>query len=260
MRFDRVWEIAKKDMASVRKYRYVLYGVVAMPLIFAIIIPFATIYPVISTDISSGGDIPPFIPSGMDIRQATVIGMTNMAVIMFMILPAFIPSVIASYTFVGEKINKQLEPLLATPTTDAELLIGKGLGALIPAIAVTLVSFVGMTLVVDFLTFPLFGYLLLPDLLSVVVLVVYCPLVALLSTFWCVFVSSKVSDMRAAMQLGPVAIVPILGFYFMFLSGSLTLDWVTLLAYALILALASLGLFVLSKATFQREEILTKWK
>ncbi|MFH1821976.1 MAG: ABC transporter permease, partial [Methanobacteriota archaeon] len=197
---------------------------------------------------------------GMDPKQAMVIGMTNMAVIMFMILPAFVPSVIASYTFVGEKINKQLEPLLATPTTDAELLVGKALGALVPAMAVTFASFAGMVLVVDFLAFPLFGYLLLPNLLSIVVLLVYCPLVALLSTSWCVFISSKVSDMRAAMQLGPVAIVPILGFYFLFLSGLLVLDWLTLLTYALILALASLGLFALSKATFKREEILTKWK
>ncbi|MFH1821135.1 MAG: hypothetical protein ABH852_01660 [Methanobacteriota archaeon] len=260
MRFDRVWEIAKKDMASVRKYKYVLYGIVVMPLIFAIIIPFATIYPVMNTEISPGNNIPPFITPGMDPKQAMVIGMTNMAVIMFMILPAFVPSVIASYTFVGEKINKQLEPLLATPTTDVELLIGKALGALVPSMAVTLASFAGMVLVVDFLTFPLFGHLLLPNPLSIVVLLIYCPLVALLSTFWCVFISSKVSDMRAAMQLGPVAIVPILGFYFLFLSGLLVLDWLTLLVYALILALASLGLFTLSKATFQREEILTKWK
>jgi ABC-2 type transport system permease protein len=258
MRFDRVWEIAKKDMASVRKYRYVLYGIVGLPLLFAIVIPFATIYPMLTGDIS--GSLPPFIPGGMDVRQALVLGMTNMAVIMFMILPAFVPSVIASYTFVGEKINKQLEPLLATPTTDTELLVGKGLGALVPAIAVTFASFVGMTLVVDILTFPLFGYLLLPNLLSVVVLFIYCPLVALLSTSFCIFISSKVSDMRAAMQLGPVAIVPILGFYFLFLSGLLTLDWLTLLAFALILAAASIGLFALSKATFRREEILTKWK
>ncbi len=260
MRFDRVWEIAKKDMASVRKYKYVLYGIIVMPLLFAIVIPISTLSPILAADIPSGGNLPVIVPPGMDVRQAMVIWMSNMAVIMFMILPAFVPSVIASYTFVGEKVNKQLEPLLATPTTDAELLIGKGLGALVPAMAVSFASFAGMIVVVDFMTFPVFGYLLLPNLLSLVVLLVYCPLVALLSTSWCVFVSSKVSDMRAAMQLGPVAIIPVLGFYFLFLSGLLALDWLVLLAYALVLALASLGVFALSKATFRREEILTKWK
>lgn len=259
MRFDRVWEIAKKDMASVRKYKYVLYGIIVMPLLFAIVIPFATIYPMLTADVSAGS-MPIIPPPGMDLRQAMVAWMSNMAVIMFMILPAFVPSVIASYTFVGEKINKQLEPLLATPTTDSELLIGKGLGALVPAMVVTFASFAGMIAVVDFLTFPLFSYLLLPNPLSMAVLLVYCPLVALLSTSWCVFVSSKVSDMRAAMQLGPVAIIPILGFYFLFLSGLVTLDWLVLLVYALVLVLASLGVFALSKATFKREEILTKWK
>ncbi len=259
MRFDRVWEIAKKDMSSVRKYRYVLYGVIALPLIVGVILPFVTVYPMLTADFS-GGSPPPFVTPGMDPRQAAVIAMTNMSVIFFMILPAFVPSVIASYTFVGEKINKQLEPLLATPTTDTELLIGKGLGALVPAMAVTLVSFVGMTIIIDVLTFPLFDYLLMPSLFAAIVLLVYCPLVALLSTSVSVFVSSKVSDMRAAMQLGPVAIVPILGFYFMFLSGLVTLDWPTYLAFALFMAAASLGTFALSKATFRREEILTKWK
>ncbi len=44
------------------------------------------------------------------------------------------------------------------------------------------------------------------------------------------------------------------------LGGILALDGVTLTLYALILAAAGFGLFALSKATFRREEILTKWK
>jgi ABC-type transport system involved in multi-copper enzyme maturation permease subunit len=260
VRADRVWEIAKKDMASVRKHKYVLYGLIGMPLIFVILIPLTSIYPVMSAEVPSAGELPPFAPAGMPYKQAMVLGLVNMTVLMFMILPDFIPSVIASYTFVGEKVNRQLEPLLATPTSDSELLIGKGLGAFMPAMAVTLVSFVGLMLVVDLLTFPLFGYLLLPNLLSVVVLFVYCPLVALLSVSLCVFISSKVTDVRAAMQLSAIAIFPVLAFYFLFLSGVISLDWSTLAVFALVLGLASMGLFYLSKATFRREEILTKWK
>ncbi|MGC8817153.1 MAG: ABC transporter permease subunit [Candidatus Hadarchaeum sp.] len=260
MKFDRIWEIAKKDMASVRRYRYVLYGLVVMPLIFAIVVPVVSLLPILNAESLSGGELPPFATPGYSLKQATVMGMVSMLSLFFMFIPAFVPSVIASYTFVGEKINKQLEPLLVTPTTDSELLLGKALGAFLPAVGVTFASFVGMVVLVDLLTFPLFGFLLLPNLISLTILFIYCPLIAILSVSVSVFISSKVNDVRAAMQLSGVTTVPVLGFYFLFLGGFLRLDWVELALFAALLIFADLGLIYLSKRTFQREEILTKWK
>ncbi|MEM4188440.1 MAG: ABC transporter permease subunit [Candidatus Hadarchaeum sp.] len=259
MRFDRIWEIAKKDMASVRRYKYVLYGLVVMPLIFAIVVPIASILPILSSGELSG-ELPPFATPGYDLKQATIMGLISMLSLFFMFIPAFVPSVIASYTFVGEKINRQLEPLLATPTTDSELLLGKALGAFLPAVGVTFASFAGMVALVDFLTFPIFGYPLLPNLLSLVVLFIYCPLIAILSVSVSVFISSKVNDVRAATQLSGVTTIPVLGFYFLFLGGFLRLNWVELAVFAALLIFADLGLYYLSKMTFRREEILTKWK
>lgn len=260
MKSDRVWEIAKKDMASVRKHKYVLYGLIGIPLIFAIIMPLISISSIMSAEAPSENELPPFVQPGIAPKQAVVMGLVNMVILMFMFLPAIIPATIASYTFVGEKVNRQLEPLLATPTSDFELLVGKGLGAFVPAMAATLASFAGLVVVVDLLTFQLFGYLLLPNLLSAVVLLVYAPLVCILSISWCIFISSRVSDVRAAMQLGVLGIVPVFAFYFLFMGGIISLEWSTLIAFGLMLALASAGLFFLSKATFRREEILTKWK
>src|SRR5438874_11313094 len=60
--------------------------------------------------------------------------------IVFLLLPIFIPSVLASYAIVGEKRERTLEPVLATPIRTWELLLGKILGALAPALAITLVS------------------------------------------------------------------------------------------------------------------------
>jgi hypothetical protein len=62
------------------------------------------------------------------------------------------------------------------------------------------------------------------------------------------------------MQLGVVGAVPVLAFFFLFTGGIVSLEWVTLVVFGLVLALASTGLFFLSKATFKREEILTRWK
>ncbi|MBC7219505.1 MAG: ABC transporter permease [Hadesarchaea archaeon] len=259
MRFDRIWEIAKKDIASVRRYKYVLYGLVVMPLIFAFVVPVVSLVPILGSE-NLSGELPPFAPPGYSPKQAMILWMVSMFSLFFMFIPAFVPSVIASYTFVGEKINKQLEPLLATPTTDSELLLGKALGAFLPAVGVTFASFFGMVVLVDALTFPIFGYPLLPNLISLVVLFVYCPLIAILSVSVSVFISSKVNDVRAATQLSGVTVFPVLGFYFLFIGGFLRLDWVELALFAALLVFADLGLYYLSKMTFRREEILTKWK
>ena len=60
--------------------------------------------------------------------------------ILFLLLPIFIPSVLASYAIVGEKRERTLEPVLATPIETWELLLGKALAALVPALAITLAS------------------------------------------------------------------------------------------------------------------------
>ena len=40
----------------------------------------------------------------------------------------------AGHSLVGEKLGRSLEPLLATPITTFELLVGKVIGALIPSL------------------------------------------------------------------------------------------------------------------------------
>jgi ABC-2 type transport system permease protein len=56
----------------------------------------------------------------------------NSLVYFFVVLAAILPASIAAYSIVGEKIEKSLEPLLATPTTDGEILLGKTIAAFVP--------------------------------------------------------------------------------------------------------------------------------
>jgi ABC-2 type transport system permease protein len=76
----------------------------------------------------------------------------NLLMLMFMVLPAFLPTIIASYTLVGEKVNKSLEPLLATPTTDLKLLGGKTLSIFLPTMLASWLSFVPFVVLVDLIT------------------------------------------------------------------------------------------------------------
>ena len=74
-----------------------------------------------------------------------------------------------------------------------------------------------------------------------------------------IIVSSKVDDIRAAQQLGGLVVLPLV-FVVIFASTSAQLSILLALAVVAALAVADVVMFYLSKATFQREEILTKWK
>jgi ABC-2 type transport system permease protein len=179
----------------------------------------------------------------------------------YLILAGYLPSTIASYSLVGEKVEKSLEPLLATPTTDSEILLGKGIAAFVPTVASILAgSAIFMTLM-DFVTRGKLGYYFFPNWNAVIVLFIMVPLAALLSVEWNVFISSRVSDVRIAQQFGVLVMIPLLGIY---VSGEVNLIDLgvtnNLLYISAVLIAADVILFILARATFRREEILTKWK
>ena len=161
----------------------------------------------------------------------------------------------------GEKVEKSLEPLLATPTTDSEILLGKGIAAFIPPVAGILVgSAVFMTLM-DFVTRDRLGYYFFPNWNAAIVLFIMVPLAALLSVEWSVIISSRVSDVRIAQQFGAFAVVLLGGIY---VAGEINLIDLgvtnNLLYICTALVVADVILFMLARAAFRREEILTKWK
>jgi hypothetical protein len=87
------------------------------------------------------------------------------------------------------------------------------------------------------------------------------PLAVVLSVEWNVTVSSRVSDVRVAGQLGALAIIPLAGIYVAGETNLINLGVTNnLLIIAGALLAADLILFVAARATFRREEILTKWK
>ena len=56
---------------------------------------------------------------------------------MFLLMPVFVPILISSQSVAGEKERRTLEPLLASPVTAAELVLGKSLASVVPAVAIT---------------------------------------------------------------------------------------------------------------------------
>ena len=135
--------------------------------------------------------------------------MLNLYTFMFMILPVAIPVTIAAYSIVGEKAAHSLEPLLATPITTIELLLGKGLSAVIPAVVATWLSYLIYAFAVLILSGPdLFKYVLQP--LWLVAIFIVGPLMTVLAVSFAIIVSSRVTDPRVAEQISMVVILPVI--------------------------------------------------
>ncbi len=252
----RLWKsliVTKKDLSVFRKNKYVLYSLIAMPIILGVVLPIIFIF-ALNAEITSGA---------LSHEQALAAAgqIVNLATMYFVLIPAILPSIIASYSFVGEKIEKSLEPLLATPTTDGELLLGKSLASFIPCMVVTYVGAAISAIIIDVwsVTTSQIGTILIPNQYWLIVIGVIAPLACIMSVEANIIVSSKVNDIRAAQQLGGLIVLPLI-FLVIFASTSAQLSTIIAIAVIVALAVADIALFYLSKATFQREEILTKWK
>ena len=252
----RLWKsliVTKKDLSVFRKNKYILYSLIAMPIILGVVLPIIFIF-ALNAEITSGA---------LSHEQALAAAgqIVDLATMYFVLIPAILPSIIASYSFVGEKIEKSLEPLLATPTTDGELLLGKSLASFIPCMVVTYVGAAISAIIIDAwsVTTSQIGTILIPNPYWLMVIGVIAPLACIMSVEANIIVSSKVNDIRAAQQLGGLIVLPLV-FLVIFASTSAQLSTIITIVVIAALAVADIALFYLSKATFQREEILTKWK
>lgn len=186
--------------------------------------------------------------------------MFNVLLILLIMIPVMIPTVTASYSFVGEKMNKSLEPLLATPITDFELLVGKSGSIFVVSMAATWLSFAISASVVDLLTEPVLGYYPLPNQYWIVGIILLAPGMCLMSILTNVLISSKVNDVRVSQQIGGILVLPILMFFIFSLTGFLSRGLAPILLFSLAIFAVDGGILWLSLKTFRREEILVSWK
>jgi ABC-2 type transport system permease protein len=162
---------------------------------------------------------------------------------------------------VGEKTNRSLEPLLATPITTVELLIGKNLAAVIPAVGATMAGFALFVAGASILIQNAAGIIAaVVSPLWLLAILVAGPLMAVLAVNIAMMVSSRVNDPRVAEQLSAVVILPVLLLFFAQIAGFLFLNSRLVIYLILALIVIDAGVVYLGIHLFERENILTRWK
>lgn len=239
MNWQNVATIARKDITVMMTRRALRIGLAVLPLGLAILFS-----QIVAHANYSASELP----------QAL-----NAFLFFFMIYTGALPATIASYSLVGEKIERSLEPLLATPAGDGEILLGKALAALVPPLLVMWAGMVTLMALCDAYTHATLGYLYFPNWMAAVTVFGLAPLLALMAVGFSVLCSARVSEVRTAQQLGALAAIPGAGLYIGLVSGAFSLDMTSLAVMCGILVVVDTALALAARATFHREEILTRW-
>jgi ABC-2 type transport system permease protein len=262
---NKLWIIARKEWAEVFKNRFVLFTVAFLPLILTALplIILATMGDAADLQGMTTADMPARFREqceGMTGAECAQYFLVSQFMLLFMMMPLAIPVTIASYSIVGEKTTRTLEPVLATPISTLALLGGKALAAALPAILVTWLGFSVFVAGTAIITGG--GGLLggIMNALWLIAIFVVGPLLALAAVSVAVMVSSRANDPRVAEQLSMLVILPLLGLFFGQVTGFILINQQLILWMAVGLAVLDVGLLFLATQIFQREAILTRWK
>ena len=266
---NRIAALIAKDLADIRRHPGLFWpaGLTAaislvLPFIIAVAIPRLTGEPLSdSSDFQIAEEMYRSQPGARDLDPEGAIQawILQQFLPLLVLAPVAGSMSIAAASVVGEKQARTLEPLLVTPITTVELLTAKVLGALLPAVALTLVCFVVyIALAVMLAHSGVFWILLAPR--SLAIMFVLGPLAALAALQLAVCVSSRTNDARSAQQVGAIVILPLGGLLVAQFTGSFALTVPVTLSIAGGLLLVNVLLLWIGVALFDRESILTRWK
>ena len=263
----KIWVLVRKEWAEVFRNKLVLFTTAFLPLLFAVL-PLIILYATGSNagdidDFSNMADVPVEFTEmceGLTGTGCMQYFLVSQFMLLFMLVPMIVPITFASYSIVGEKSTRTLEPLLATPIKTIELLAGKALAATIPAVIATWLAF---------LIYALGAYILavdpavvgkIMDALWLTAVIVVGPLLAIFGVSLAVMISSRATDPRIAEQISAVFVLPIIALFIAQSLGFIFINEQIILWMAVILFVLDIGLMAFATQLFQRETILTRWK
>jgi ABC-2 type transport system permease protein len=273
MNWRPIRAIVRKDLKEVRQNKSAWIPAIIVPLIFAIILPVAIsvvpqLLPVDQVQRGLGdihgmlSKLPPGMRArfeGMPLQQTFVMYMTGfMLAPLFLIMPLMFSSVVAADSFVGERERKTMEALLYSPTTDLELFLGKVFAGLIPAIALSWMTYAVYIIVVNVSSYGLFGRIWFPLPTWWPLMFWLTPAFALLGISATVMISARVKTFMEAYQLTGSLVVLVLALMIGQLSGVLFLGVGTVLIVGALIWAVDALLIYLSIHRFKRSSLITK--
>jgi ABC-2 type transport system permease protein len=264
MNRSRVRVIVQKEWLDMRKNKMVLLMMFALPILMVAMI-LGTAWVMARSPGAQGqpsasnGSILPAPLAALGPRDGLMVLLNDQFMFYLFMIPIALPVYIAAYSIIGEKETRSLEPILATPISTTELLLGKIIAAVTPAVLAAWISFAFTAVGMYLITNPVVFSFLVRPVWSVGMLL-HSPLFGLLSASCGVIASSRLNDPRAAQQVTGLIVLPILGVSVAVVMGRIYMDSRMLIWATLAAILVNVAVLWLTVKLFQRETILTRWK
>jgi ABC-type transport system involved in multi-copper enzyme maturation permease subunit len=235
----RLAAVLLKEFREYRRSPFIIGTMAVLPLVF-LIEPLVVIFRL-----------------GPSVAAGTVDKSVGATFLLLLIVPAFIPAVIAAYSVVGEREQGTLEPLLTTPLRREELLLGKALGVVVPAVGIAYLLFAVIEVSAKLFASNAAVAPALWQGPHVLAEILFAPLLAGWSIWVGIGISSRASDVRVAQQLGTLASVPPLGVVALVSFDVFTPSVTLAVVFALVLLAADVVLWRVVSALFDRERLIT---
>lgn len=235
----RLAAVARKEAREYRRSRSIVATMVALPLIF-MITPLVTIFAI-----------------GPTAKAAAVDRAVGTTFLLLLVIPAVIPATVAAYSVVGEREQGTLEPLLTTPVRREELLLGKAIAAMVPAVGIAYALFALVLLCARLFAGNPTVVARLSEGPHILAEALFAPLLAAWSIWVGTAVSARSSDVRVAQQLGTLASLPPLGVTALVSFQVLTPSVGVAVGFALGLLVLDVGMWRVVSAMFDRERLIT---
>jgi ABC-2 type transport system permease protein len=182
----RIGAIVRKEIRTYRRTGSIVWAMAVVPLVFII-------QPLISV----------FSLSSQAAQQ-----LSHHHELLYMLsIPALVPVLLASYAVVGERQDGTLEPVLTTPISREELVLGKALAVFVPSLLISYLVFGAFLLVVALFAHPGVAPAIIRGS-DVLAQVIFTPLIAGWSIWLGIAISTRVNDVRVAQQLSVLASLP----------------------------------------------------
>jgi ABC-2 type transport system permease protein len=235
LHWRRVGAIARKEAREYRRNRSVLSAMAIYPIVF-LVQPLIALF-----------NAPP--------EAAGAIRHTHELLYMLGV-PILMPATLSAYAITGERQQGSLEPVLTTPIRREEFILGKGLAVWLPAVVAAFIVYAIFLGVValsgkpDILSAILGG----PDL---IVQLVYTPLLAALSTWIGLAISTRAGDVRVAQQLSILGSLPLLAGAIVLAFGIVEVTTGLPVVVGVVLLVADLQAWRFVAPLFDRERLIT---
>jgi ABC-2 type transport system permease protein len=229
--------VVRKEFREYRRNRFILLTMAGMPVVILLILAAETFA------------LPDHVPL-VALRRPV-----GEALLFLQLIPVMLPTTIAAYAVIGEREQGTLEPLLTTPAADRELLAGKAIAAVVPAVAISWALFaVYVGLAQMFAPEIVVRQIWTPS--QAVAMGLLAPVLAVFAILVGIVISLRASDFRVAQQLAVLASLPLIGFVAVVTFRALRPSAGLYLAAAAVVAVTDVACWRLCVRRFSRERLL----